>query len=167
MRFALSLMLVLVLAAPAVVRAEMTGGLTVGDIAPEGKVRPVGGAADVSLGSAQGQKVLLFVIFQTTCPHCQLETKALNRLQSELDANKVSILAAALAEKEEKVLRFRDRFAVKYPLAFDQNGDLQRPFNIIGVPTYFILDKTRKIRYQGNAESYDTINAQLQKVLAE
>lgn len=168
MRVALSLMLVLaVLGFAGPVRAEMDGGLTVGDVAPEGKVRPLGGTADTTLSAAQGGKVMLFVIFGTSCPHCQIETKALNRLFSELDATKVGILATSLGDSEAKTIRFRDRFAVKYPLALDLNGDLQRPFNIVGVPTYFILDKNRTIRYQGNAESYEVMNAQLQKVLAE
>lgn len=167
MRVALSIVLVLaMLAFAAPLRAEMVGGLTVGDVAPEGKVVPLGGS-ETSLGAAQGSKVLLFVIFETTCPHCQVETKALNRIQAELDQTKASILAVSLGETEAKTIRFRDRFKVTYPLALDPKGDLQRPFNIVGVPTYFILGKDRKIRYQGNAESYEVINAQLQKVLAE
>lgn len=169
MRVALPLLLVLaMLAFAAPVRAEMVGGLTIGDIAPEGKVRLLADiASETTLTAAQGNKVLLFVIFETTCSHCQVETKALNRLQAELDQTKGAILAASLGNTEAQVKRFKERFKCTYPLALDLNGDLQRPFNIVGVPTYFILDKTRKIRYQGNAESYEVMNAQLQKVLAE
>ena len=128
---------------------------------------PLGGTAEVALSAAQGGKILVFVVFSTSCPHCQVETKALNQLFATVDPNRVSILATSLGEPESKVLRFKERFACKYPLATDPQRKLQRPFNIQGVPTYFMLDGARKVRYQGHAETYDVMNAQLQKLLAE
>lgn len=168
MRLALSLALVLVVLGFAVpVRAEMSGGLTIGDVAPDGAVTLLGGSAEVALSAAQGGKVMVFVVFSTSCPHCQVESKALNQLFAAVDPARVAILATSLGEPEAKVVRFRERFAVKYPLALDPQRKLQRPFNIQGVPTYFILDAARKVRYQGHGETFEVMNAQIQKVLAE
>lgn len=170
MRVALSLMLALVVLLPlssTPVRAEMSGGLTIGDVAPDGAVTPLGGSAEVALSAAQGGKVMVFVMFSTSCPHCQQETKALNQIFATLDPAKVSILATSLGEPAEKVLRFRERFAVKYPLALDPQRKLQRPFNIQGVPTYFILDAQRKVRAQGHAESAEKMMQQIQAALGQ
>lgn len=167
MRFLTMLVLVALFSFTAPVRAEVDGGLTIGDVAPDGQAAPLGGGAALTLSATQGQKAMLLVIFGTYCPHCQVETKALNQLFATLDPNKVAILAVGMGDTDAKVARFKERFACKYPLAVDENHKLQRPFNIVGVPTYFVLDSKRVVRAQGNAESFDVMNAQIQKVLGQ
>jgi hypothetical protein len=65
------------------------------------------------------------------------------------------VLAVSLREKPEAVARFRERFGVRYPLALDPTGRLSRPFNIQAVPTYFILDRGRVVRFQGHQATAD------------
>jgi peroxiredoxin len=163
-RFTLALVLVLSMLCAGASRAEMVGGLTVGDVAPDANVFPVNGAA-AALSALQGNKVLLFVVFRTSCPHCQREVKELNEVFAKFDPAKVAIISAGLGDTLALVNRFAERFGVKYPLAVDTDRKLQRPFNIQGVPTYFILDAERKVRYQGHTETAAKLIEQIQSLL--
>lgn len=153
MRFAI-VILALVLAGVNPALAEMTGGLTIGDVAPDANVTPLGASVAAAISGLQGQgKVLLLEIFQVGCPHCQHETVDLNQVFAKVDPNKVAIVSVALGETDKWVQRFKTQFDVKYPLYVDSKSLTQRPFNIQAVPSYFILDAKRVIRFEGHGET--------------
>jgi peroxiredoxin len=161
-RFAL-VILALVLAGVNPALAEMTGGLTVGDVAPDANVTPLGATAAGAISGIQGQgKVLLLEIFQVGCPHCQHETKDLNEVFAKVDANKVAIVSVALGETDKWVQRFKTQFDVKYPLYVDAKSQTQRPFNIQAVPSYFIIDAKRVIRFEGHTQTAAKLIEQLE-----
>jgi peroxiredoxin len=151
-----------VLAVPA--RAERIGGLPVGDLAPDLPVTPLGGEP-AALSALQAGKPMVLVVFRSACSDCQRETKVLNALWPQLDPAKVTLLAVALRDAPATVTSFRDRFAVKYPLAVDREGKLSRPYNIQEVPTVFILDAARTVRYVVHEETVAQLLQKVQTVL--
>lgn len=155
----------LVLAFTATAQAERIGGIPVGEIAPDEVVTPLGGQA-ASLSSLQASKVLMLVVFRSSCPDCQRETRVLNALYPQLDPAKVSLLAVGVRDTLAVVERFRDRFGVKYPLAIDPDGKLSRPYNIQEVPTYFIVDGQRVVRFVGHEETAAQLKAKLDSLVA-
>lgn len=128
---------------------DMNGGLTVGDVAPDGTVTPLGAPA-ITLSAYQGNTPMLLVFFRTVCPHCQKEVAQIKQAFASLDATKVKVLALSIWEDAALVAQFKTSYGITYPLAADPRGTCQRPFNVKSVPTYFILDGERKVRFQGH-----------------
>lgn len=151
------------LALPA--RADRVGGLPVGDVAPDLSVIPLGGQP-AALSALQGARTMVLVVFRSSCPDCQRETRVLNALNPQLDPARVALLAVGLRDNAATVQRFRDRFAVTYPLASDPEGKLGRPFNIQEVPTVFILDASRTVRFVVHEETAAQLLEKIRSVAA-
>lgn len=82
-----------------------------------------------------------------------------NAVFQKLDPKKAAMVAVGIQSSEAEVKRFAERFGAKYPLAADPKGLLGRPYNVQVVPTYFILDPHRVVKFEGNdatAESFIT-----------
>lgn len=150
MRTLTLILALVVLALPA--RADRIGGLPVGEVAPDLPVTPLG-AEPTALSALQGARTMVLVAFRSSCPDCQRETRVLNALYPQLDPAKVALLAVGLRDNAATVQRFRERFAVTYPLASDPEGKLGRPFNIQEVPTVTILDASRTVRFVVHEET--------------
>jgi peroxiredoxin len=160
MRNIMLIVLAFLIAVP--VHAQMQGGITIGEVAPDVAVTPVGGEL-AALSAIQGDRVMLLVAFKTTCPYCQREVAHLNQVFAAVDATKVGVMMVSIKETPEAVARFKERFGVKYPLAIDTTGQMMRPYNIQGVPSFYVLDKARVARFQGHQ---DNANGFLNKVNA-
>jgi len=71
----------------------------------------------------------------------------------------------SLRETPEAVARFVRRFGVNYPVALDPTGRMSRPFNIQAVPTYFILDAGRVVRFQGHQATAERLVADVTSLM--
>ncbi|MGP6156928.1 MAG: TlpA family protein disulfide reductase [Vulcanimicrobiaceae bacterium] len=117
-----------------------------GDKAPTFVVSTTGGPFD--LASAGGKPTLLEV-YATWCPHCQHETAALNQLYDAYHG-KVNIVAVSGSpygidesspETQADVVAFGEKFAVRYPLAFDPSLDVAKKYLQGGFPTLVLISK--------------------------
>lgn len=149
-------------------QAPMSSLLAVGDTAPEFQVASTAGSFDL----AKAKKPVFLEVFATWCPHCQRETTVLNRLYA-LFKNKVDFIAVSgsntgmdgLAATPNDVVQFAQRFAVKYPIAFDGTLTVANFYLQGGYPTIVIINSKKKIVYLTSGEIPEaTLAAQLQKV---
>ena len=51
------------------------------------------------------------------------------------------ILAVNAEETPEQIAEFRNQFRLTFPLALDEDGTIQRQYNILNYPTTYILDR--------------------------
>lgn len=151
--------------------APMYAQIKVGDQAPPFDVSTTAGPFD----SAQtGGKPILLEVFATWCPHCQHETSVLNELYGKY-GGKVDFVAvsgsnvgmdANAAETQADVIAFAQRFAVKYPIAYDENLDVAKKYLQGGYPTIIVINKANKIATIEDGEiDQGTIEKQLDAVL--
>lgn len=103
------------------------------------------------------RKPLFVEIFATWCPNCQEEVPALNKLyakyKSRMDFVSVSgshkgsdaMSPASLAD----TLRFKRKYRVTYPIAFDKALTVFSNFHVNGFPTFVIIEPNKVIAYNG------------------
>jgi len=128
---------------------EMEGGIPVGDTGADVQLTPIAGAA-TSISGVQGDRPLLLVVFMTTCPHCQHAVPVLNEVFSKIDPKKASVMAVAIHGKADEVAQFQKQYGTQYPLAADPKGLIGRPYNIQAVPSFFIMDAHRVVKFEGH-----------------
>jgi thiol-disulfide isomerase/thioredoxin len=120
--------------------------IKVGQKAPEFAVATTGGPFD--LANAGGKPTLLEV-FATWCPHCQRATAILDRVYDAF-IGKVNVVAVAGSpfgidesspESQADVVKFIERFSVRYPTAFDPELDVAKKYLQGGFPTVVIIGR--------------------------
>jgi len=150
-------------------QSPVVGKATLGGTAPEFEVATTSGLFDLD----KADKPVFLEVFATWCPHCQRMTTVIDKLYeaygSRVDFVGVSGSATAMdgtsAASELDVLNWRQRFNVKYPVAYDPLENVADLYLQGGFPTLAIVDKSKKIVYLTSGEiPYDTLAAQLKKV---
>jgi peroxiredoxin len=147
------------------VRAEMTGGLPVGNTGPDVAVVPLGGTT-TKLSVLADKKPLMLVVFLPTCSHCQAAVPEMNKVFKKLDAKKARMIVVGVNQTAKAVENFKAKYGCTYPLAADPTNQVGRPYNIQAVPTYFIMDKGRVVKFAGHSETADKLVEQLNSLAA-
>ncbi len=105
----------------------------------------------VDTASYKGKPVILF-FWTTWCHYCRQQIKILSQNHEQLKKDKISVLAINIGESVYKVQSFFN--FKKYPLNFtvllDEQGDFADSYDVNGVPTYILLNKTGKVVSQEN-----------------
>lgn len=105
---------------------------------------------EISLTQFKGRPVILF-FWTTWCPYCRQEFLELQKEYGNIASGGVTFLAIDIGEPKEKVERFlKDRNA-DFPVLLDINSETAYSYNLIGVPTFVLIDAQGKIRFQGNS----------------
>ena len=82
----------------------------------------------------------LLAILQTDCPTCRLITPYLNALAAQ------SIPVSAISQDgEDSTREFMRQMDVRFPVERDPGFDLARRFNVVTVPTLYVLDEQDRI----------------------
>lgn len=105
----------------------------------------------VSLGRFIGKTPVLLVFWATWCPHCNLAVPRINRLHTDPSTRaKLQILALDFLESREKVESFARRKEVVYPVLLDRKGAVARMYQVVGIPTYVLIDKGGRVAFRGH-----------------
>jgi thiol-disulfide isomerase/thioredoxin len=130
--------------------------LKVGDTAPAFAIPTNAGSFDL----AQVSTPVLLEVFATWCPHCQRETTVLNDLAAKY-AGKLAIVAVSgspygidgsTAESQSDVNAFANRFAARYPMAYDPDLKVAQLYLEGGFPTLVLIDKHKKVSWVQSGE---------------
>jgi thiol-disulfide isomerase/thioredoxin len=138
--------------------------LTVGDRSPAYAVRTLTGDS-VRVGA--GAPVLLNV-WATWCTSCRAEMADLAAIHRAYAPRGVKVLAVSVDEGDgTRVKRFVDAERLPFPVAHDPAGEVQRTFQVVGVPeTYLISADGRLLWVQrgGLHGGLDSVRATLDKL---
>jgi cytochrome c biogenesis protein CcmG, thiol:disulfide interchange protein DsbE len=78
---------------------------------------------------------LVFLHFWGTwCTNCVEELHVLKKLQEELAADGVLIIAIAIDDKLERVRKVANELGSPFPFLFDTTGETRKKFGVTGVP---------------------------------
>jgi len=131
---------------------DMTGvaakeGLNKGDQAPDFELTTLDGQA-VKLSDYQGKKVVLN-FWASWCNPCRAEMPHMqNYYEDFAQEENVEIVAVNLTDGDtvSKVEDFVADFGLTFPIPMDEDGNVGTMYEIITIPSTYIIDSTGKIQ---------------------
>lgn len=124
-----------------------TIGLNIGEKAPDFELKTLDGK-NFRLSDLRGKKILLN-FWASWCGPCQEEMPELQKTYEKLHTQGVEIIAVNLTtdgETIQSVRAFAKSFNLTIPIPLDINGEVQKKYQIYGIPTSFFIDKNGTIR---------------------
>ncbi len=103
----------------------------------------VSSGGDFALAAQRGRPVIVH-FFATWCDPCRDELPALQRFVAR--AGNPIIVAISVAEVDDRVRRFLDKYQVSLPVALDRDRAVAKAWDVSILPTTFILDRQLRPR---------------------
>jgi len=104
----------------------------------------------VSLANYKGKQGVVLFFWTTWCPFCLVQLEVINDKYLELSRRGLVVLGINSGEPAARVQRFLSKHPLKYNVLLDEYAELALKYQIIGVPTYVLVDKQGNIVYQDN-----------------
>jgi peroxiredoxin len=125
-------------------------------------------APDFTLQDTQGNKIkladyrdkqpILLFFWTTWCPFCREELKALNLRHSDLTKTGWKIMVIDVGEGASQVNNFTKKNPLVFNVLLDTDSTVSYIYDVLGVPTYVLIDKGGRIAFQGNVFPADYEN---------
>ena len=113
--------------------------LAVGDKAPDFELVDLEGNKH-RLSDYKGEGVFLN-FWGTWCGPCKKEMPYMENQHQAFEEKGVNILAVNIAESDLKVETFRDQYGLTFPIAIDKDKSVKEAYNIVPLPTTFLINK--------------------------
>lgn len=116
--------------------------------APDFTVRDVNGK-QVTMKDLTTAGPAIVTFWSTWCVPCQAEIKHLSKYYTEYQAKGLSLLAVSLDGVKEtaKVRQHVKSKKWNFTVVVDKNEQIKNAFNVVDVPTVFVIDKDGSIEY--------------------
>ncbi len=118
-------------------------GFEKGDIAADFELQNLLGET-VRLSDYRGKKVFLN-FWASWCPPCKIEMPHMENYYNKYkDSNNVEIIAVNMTSKERKreiVQEFVDSYGLTFPVLLDNEGKVEKLYEVIGYPTTFLINE--------------------------
>ncbi|AST07450.1 membrane-associated thiol-disulfide oxidoreductase [Anoxybacillus flavithermus] len=121
-------------------------GIDVGEIAPDFELMTLKGKK-MKLSQFRGKKVILN-FWASWCPPCRAEMPEMQRFYEQFGQH-VAIVAVNLTNKEKNhqaVETFINEKGVSFDIMLDEQGMVSRTYEVITIPTSYIIDEQGVIR---------------------
>lgn len=149
-RYATGGIVVLVVAAAVLTipRIRAPDPVGVGFRAPEFRARRLDDPARVARLSDYRGTVVLVNVWATWCGPCRTEMPSIQRLYQELGPRGLRVVAVSIddAGAGRDIRDFAREYGLTFDILHDPTGDIQRTYQLIGVPESFLIDKNGVIR---------------------
>lgn len=123
-------------------------GLEINQTAPDFQLKTLDDKK-VKLSDYRG-KIVILNFWATWCPPCKAEIPQMEKYyKKQAKDDGVEILAVNLtkADKDKAYIRdFVKSYEMTYPVLLDEDGEQQRQYEIVTIPTTFFIDKNGKIQ---------------------
>jgi Peroxiredoxin len=124
------------------VNNKIKSGIEVNQMAPDFSLKTLDGK-EAKLSDYRGQKVILN-FWATWCPPCKAEIPHMEKYyKNHAKEDHVEILAVNLtkSDKDENYIKdFIKSYDMTYPVLLDTEGEQQKQYEIVTIPTTFIID---------------------------
>jgi len=108
----------------------------------------------VNLSHYKGNPAIFF-FWTTWCPYCRKEMKTLNQMYPQMKKEGIALFGVNVGELDYKVVKFIKDNAISFRVLLDRNSAAAYDYEVIGVPTYILLDKAGRVIMQGNSLPVD------------
>lgn len=118
--------------------------LAIGDKAPDFELVDLEGNKH-RLSDYEGEGVFLN-FWGTWCPPCKKEMPYIEDQYQIFKDKGVHVLSVNIAESNLKVDTFRQQYGLSFPIVIDKTKDVRDLYNIVPLPTTYLIDKDGKIQ---------------------
>ena len=112
---------------------------------------------EVALSDYKGKENVILFFWASWCPYCRAELKVLNNEYASLKKPSVELLAINVGEPKYKVSNFEESRKLIFRVLLDQDSQVADSYGLMGVPTYFVVNKSGQIIFSGNHYPKDKI----------
>ncbi len=109
----------------------------------------------VSLASFRDKQPVVLLFWTTWCPYCRKEIELLNTKFDTLKKEGWEILAVDAGEDARKVESYRNAKGIKLNLLLDEDMKIINALEVLGVPTYVIINKKGRVVAKAHSFSPD------------
>lgn len=90
-------------------------------------------------------KVIYLDFWASWCGPCRQSLPALAKLQAEMNPDKFQVIAINVDENPNDGMAFLRKFPVNYTVLTERTGKTQRAYQLVGLPSSFLIDKKGEI----------------------
>jgi peroxiredoxin len=103
----------------------------------------------VSLADFHGQKKVVVAFWASWCGPCRLEMPALTKFyrSNHTSSSDFEILAVSIDEDPKAANDFATAQKLNFPVLLDPRQKMASAYDVDGIPTMFVIDKSGKITY--------------------
>lgn len=98
------------------------------------------------LSGLAGQVVYLD-FWASWCKPCRQSFPWMNQMQQKYAAQGLQIIAINLDTESSLAKDFLDKVPAQIPIIYDPEGNIASDYQLIGMPSSYLIDKTGKIRF--------------------
>lgn len=102
------------------------------------------------LSSYENKQPVLLFFWASWCPFCQKELQVLNSRFAALSNSGVELLAINVGEEIEKVQGYIKQNFYPFKVLMDRDTRVTHSYNIMGVPTYILIDTQGNMVFKDN-----------------
>lgn len=103
-----------------------------------------------NLSSYRDKQPVILFFWTTWCPFCRRELKMLKDIYPQLQKDGSELLAISVGEPVYKVDNFVRGYALNFKVLLDKDIAVADAYDILGVPTYVLIDKKGRIVFRAN-----------------
>lgn len=120
------------------------GPASVGEMAPNFKLKNLTSGEYISLQDYQG-KIVILDFWATWCAPCKESLPELERLVAENQS--LSVLAINIDDKKDNAIRFLKKYDLQLTALFDEKKEVVGMYEIPAMPSAIIIDQDGYIRF--------------------
>jgi peroxiredoxin len=103
-----------------------------------------------NLSSYRDKQPVILFFWTTWCHFCRKELKMLKDIYPQLQKDGSELLAISVGEPAYKVDNFAKGYALNFKVLLDRYATVADAYNVLGVPTYVLINKKGNIVFRGN-----------------
>jgi len=104
----------------------------------------------ISLSDYKGKQPVILFFWTTWCPYCRKEIKEIENAYSQLTKDGWVVLNIDVGEPAYKVENFIRANDIKLKVLLDKDTQVASDYEILGVPTFIIINKEGSIIFRDN-----------------
>lgn len=93
-------------------------------------------------------KTLLVDFWASWCGPCRASFPWMNEMQAKYQEQGFEVVAINLDMRPELAYKFLEEIPAHFPVLLDEDAKLPDAFNVIGMPTSYLIDKEGRLRAQ-------------------
>ncbi len=94
----------------------------------------------IALSKLRGKDVVI-VFWASWCEYCKKEIPNIIEFYKSMDKNSTYLFSVAIDKKKQDLDSFLKKRALPYPVVFDKDLEFTKQFQVVGVPSIWIINK--------------------------
>ncbi len=149
--------------------ASITYAAQPGETAPSCSVERFNTNSSLNITDLKN-KVVYVDFWASWCPPCKMSFPSLNQLHNELKDKGFEVVAINLDEEKDQAAEFLQNNPVGFSVGYDGEGKCPETYQVIAMPSSYIIDKKgiiREVHLGFDEDSPDKIRSAVLSLLSE